>query len=41
VLEIYTLAGGKPCKAIETSLRNSFLQTYAALPMADGASIKK
>ena len=41
VLEIYALAGDKPCKEMETSLRNLFLQTYAALPMADGASIKK
>lgn len=41
VLEIYTLTGDKSRKEIEKMLRNSFLRKYAALPMADGASIKK
>lgn len=38
VLEIFNFSNNENRKEIEKNLRNSFLQKYAALPIADGAS---
>lgn len=40
-LEIYVLPSTRPAQKIEAKLRRQFLEKYAALPIADGASYKK
>ena len=40
-LEIYVLPNTRPAQKVEAKLRWQFLEKYAALPIADGASYKK